>query len=59
MASTLPRFTLRTEREILDKIEYIAKYNGRSSNKEIEQLLIQHISQFEKEHGKINLEKEN
>ena len=46
-------FTIRTERELLDKIGYIAKYELRSKNKEIEQLIKRRIREFEKEHGKI------
>ena len=55
MASKLPMFGFRTTRENLDKLNYIAEYNGRSSNKELEQLLIRYISDFEKKHGSITL----
>lgn len=48
-------FAVRSEREILDKLSYIASYNGRSANKEIEQLILKHIEEFEKEHGTIIL----
>ena len=40
----------------MDKLKYIAEYNGRSANKEIEQLILAHIAKFEKEHGEINLD---
>lgn len=56
MASNLPRYTLRTDAEILYKINYIAGHNGRSANKEIEQLIKQHIANFESEHGPIPVE---
>lgn len=52
-------FAIRADREILDKLSYIASYNGRSSNKEIEQLIIKHISEFEKQHDKIILDNKN
>lgn len=36
MASSLPMFGFRTSRENLDKLAFIADYNGRSSNRELE-----------------------
>lgn len=57
MKDNLPRYTLRINRNLLDKLEYIAKYEGRSKNKEIEQLIKKRIIQFEKENGKIDLSK--
>lgn len=55
MKNNLIRFTLRINKNLLDKLEYIAKYEFRSKNKEIEQLIKRHISEFEKIHGKIDL----
>lgn len=55
MASKLPMFGFRTQRDILDKLSYIAEYNGRSANKELEMLLKKYITQFEDEHGEIHL----
>ena len=37
----------------MNKLKYIAEYNGRSANKEIEQLILRHIADYEKEHGPI------
>ena len=54
MASKYPMFGLRIPTELRDKLKYIADYNGRSMNKEIEQLIIRHVDEFEKSHGKIN-----
>ena len=51
----MPRFTLRVNRVLLDKLEYIARSEGRTKNKEIEQLIKQRIVEFEKVNGKINL----
>ena len=51
-----PQYGLRISSEIMDKLKYIADRNGRSANKEIEQLIINHISDFESQHGKILFE---
>lgn len=56
MPRNIPRYTLRVNQVLIDKLEYVARYNGRSKNKEIEMLIRQHIREFEAEHGKINLE---
>ena len=55
MKDNLPRYTLRISQVNLDKLKYIADYNGRSKNKEIEWLIRQHIQKFEEEHGPIQL----
>jgi hypothetical protein len=47
------RYTLRIEASLLEKIHYIAKYEGRSANKEIEQMIKRRIASFEKENGEI------
>lgn len=47
------RYTLRIDASLLDKIHYIAKYEGRSVNKEIEQMIKHRIVAFEKANGKI------
>lgn len=53
------RFTLRTSQELLDKLGYIAEYNGRTKNKELEQMIKARISSFEQKIGEIKLEKED
>lgn len=53
MKDNLPRYTLRVPQELLDKIAYIAEYEGRSKNREIEQLLKKRIAEFESAHGSI------
>ncbi|MEN6349923.1 MAG: Arc family DNA-binding protein [Syntrophomonas sp.] len=58
MSSEMPRFTLRTSNELLQKIGYIAEANGRSANKEIEMLLKRYVAQYEKKHGLIPAEEE-
>lgn len=53
MKDKLPRYTLRVDRMLLDKLEYIAEYEGRTKNKELERLIKKHIAAFEAEHGEI------
>lgn len=49
-----PHYALRIPVETMNKLKYIAAYNGRSANKEIEQLILKHIAEFESEHEEIN-----
>lgn len=49
-----PHFAIRIPKELLDKLKYIADYNARSANKEIEFLVKRHVEDFEKEHGEIH-----
>ena len=56
MKDTLSRYTLRVEQELLDKLGYIAEYEGRTKNKELERMVKERIRNFEAEHGKIELE---
>ena len=49
-----PHYALRIPSSLMDKLKYIAQYNGRSANKEIEQLIIKHVEQFERSHGVID-----
>ena len=51
-----PHYALRIPILTMDKLKYIAAYNGRSANKEIEQLILQHIAAFEKANGGIVLD---
>ena len=53
MKNELPRYTLRISQELLAKIGYIADYEGRTKNKEIEQLIKKRVQEFEAIHGKI------
>lgn len=55
MKDNLPRFTLRVSQTLLDKIGYIADAEGRTKNREIEQLMKKRIAEFEAEHGRIQL----
>ena len=55
MKDILPRYTLRIPQVLLDKLGYIAEYEGRTKNKEIEQLIKKQITEFEDAHGSIDL----
>ena len=52
MKDHLSRYTLRVEQILLDKLGYIAEYEGR----ELEQMIKKRIADFEKEHGEIRPE---
>lgn len=53
------RFTLRVPRELLSKLGYIAAYNGRTKNKELEQMIKVRIGSFENKIGEIKLDEED
>ena len=53
MKDSLPRYTLRIPQILLDKLSFIAEYEGRTKNKEIEQLIKKRIAEFEEIHGEI------
>ena len=55
MKENLPRYTLRIPQVLLDKLGYIAEYEGRTKNKEIEQIIKKRIAEFESKHGPILL----
>ena len=59
MKDSLPRYTLRISRMLLDKIAFIAEYEGRTKNKEIERLIKRRIAEFEEAHGKIEIEEKS
>lgn len=53
MKDSIPRYTLRVSQELLDKLAYIAEYEGRTKNKELEQLIKKRIAEFESIYGPI------
>lgn len=55
MKENLARFTLRVDHSLLERLAYIAEYEGRTKNKEIEQLIKRRIANFEAEHGPIDV----
>lgn len=52
-------FCSRLLQSISSSEKYIAGYNGRSANKEIEQLILRHIAAFERKFGQIVLTEED
>ncbi len=50
-----PQYALRIAEATMDKLKYIARHNGRSANKEIEQLILSHITAYERKNGEIAL----
>lgn len=50
------KFTMVLPSELAQKMSYIAKYNGRSRIKEIEQACKDHVRRFEETVGTIKLE---
>lgn len=53
MSTNIAKYTLRIDTNLLEKLKSIAAYNGRSANKEIEQIIKKYIAEFEKENGEI------
>ena len=47
------RFTLRVDPVLLEKLGYIAEYEGRTKNRELEQMIRRRIAAFEQKHGEI------
>lgn len=56
MPSNLPQFTIRIDPILLKKIRYVAEYNARSANREVEVLIKKHVADFEKTHGTITFD---
>jgi len=53
MEDPIVRYTLRVNRKLFRKFRYIAEYEGRSANKEIEQYMKRRVRDFEERHGTI------
>ena len=56
MPFQVSKFTLRIDSELLKKFRFVADYNARSANREIEVLMKKHVDEFEKKHGRIEQE---
>lgn len=56
MATNKRVFTLRLSDEVFDKIGILATSEHRSMTNYIEYILIRHLDQIEKEHGKIKID---
>ena len=48
--------SIRTDKELHDKLKYVAAYEGRSMSGQILYLIRRCIAEFEEAHGKIVLE---
>lgn len=55
MKGNLSRYTLRVDQALFDKLGYIAEYEDRTKNRELEQMIKKRIRDFEQEHGEIDL----
>lgn len=53
MKKNYPRYTLRIPKTMLAKLSYIADFNGRTKNKEIEMVIRRHIYDYERSYGTI------
>lgn len=56
MKTETSKFTLRTDSELLKKFRFVADYNARSANRELEVLMKKHVEEFEKKHGEITFD---
>lgn len=45
--------SIRMDAELHDKFQYVAEYEGRSMSKQVLQLILTCVRDFEKEHGPI------
>ena len=52
------RYTLRISPALLEKLGYIAEYEGRTKNRELEQMIKRRIQEFEAAHGPISIQSE-
>lgn len=50
------KYTLRIDAQLLRALRYIAEYEGRFANREIEVLIKSYIAEFEKKNGKIEID---
>lgn len=48
-----PRYTLRVSQMLLDKLGYIADFEGRTKNKELEQMIKKRVHAFKAQYGEI------
>lgn len=48
--------SIRMDKELHDKFQYVAAYEGRSMSKQVLQLIQACVREFEKEHGPIGPE---
>ena len=58
MPSDLPRLTVRMEKELIDKVNILAKKESRSTNQQIVYILKKYVEQYENLYGEIKIEKQ-
>ena len=58
MKDSMSRFTLRVPQKLLGQLGYIAEYEGRTKNRELEHMIRLRVADFEKEHGPIPAEED-
>ena len=51
MKDSMSRFTLRVPQKLLDQLGYIAEYEGRTKNRELEHMIRLRVADFEKKQG--------
>lgn len=56
---SIKSLSIRIEQEMLDKLHYVADYEGRSANSQINILIRDCIMKYEEEHGKIEIGPQN
>ncbi|MCM1330080.1 MAG: TraY domain-containing protein [Ruminococcus sp.] len=56
MADKYLRYTLRIDRVLFAKFRSVAEYEGRSANKEIEQMMKKRVDDFEAKNGELEIE---
>lgn len=56
MVSDTAKFTLRADSELLKKFRFVAEFNARSANRELEVLIKKHVAEFEREHGRVTFD---
>ena len=54
MPSDLPSLTVRMEKELIDKVNILAKKESRSTNQQIVYILKKYVEQYEQDNGRIN-----
>jgi len=59
MDNRIVRFTLRIDGELFSKFRYVADYEGRSANRELEYYIKRRVARFEQEHGAIENEEDS
>ena len=52
-AQNIVKVCFQVKKMLLDKIEYIAKYDGRSTNNELERMMEEWVQAFEEAYGEI------